>query len=372
MRIKLTTRVPYVDFGPTTKSSKSELTNAFERVLESGKFVLGPEVKKFEQEFANYCGTKYAAGLANGTCGLHIVFKALGIEEGDEVITAPNSFIATASAIAQVRAKPVFVDTSLDFNINPEAVEAAITPRTKAIVPVHLTGRVAKMDEIIKIAKKHKLIVIEDSAQSVGAEFNGRRAGSFGDAASFSFHPLKNLHAFGDAGMITSNRVEVVEKLNILKNHGLIDRSTCSQWGLNCRLDEMQAAFLGVQLPQLETWTEQRRKIAKYYNDALEKVVIVPKEEINEKHVYQTYVIRSDRRDELKEYLNSNGVEALIHYPIPIHLQPAAKYLNHNKGDFPIVEKLSNEILSLPLYAGMPFEFQEIVTKLILSFYGKA
>ena len=360
-----------MDFGPTTQSSKADLTNAFERVLDSGKFVLGPEVKKFEQDFADFCGTKYAAGLANGTCSLHVVFKALGIEEGDEVITAPNSFIATAAAIAQVRAKPVFVDTNLDFNINPEAIEAAITPRTKAIVPVHLTGRVAKMDQILKIAKRYNLIVIEDSAQSVGAEFKGKRAGSFGDAASFSFHPLKNLHAFGDAGIITSNRLDVVEKLNILKNHGLIDRSTCSQWGLNCRLDEMQAAFLGVQLPQLENWTEERRKIAKFYNETLGKVVIVPTEENNEKHVYQTYVIRSDRRDDLKEYLNSNGVEALVHYPVPIHLQPAAKYLNYRKGDFPIVEKLSNEILSLPLYPGMPFEFQEIVANLILAFHGK-
>ena len=367
----MNTKVPYVDFGPTTQSSKADLTSAFERVLDSGKFVLGPEVKKFERDFADFCGTKYAAGLANGTCSLHIVFKALGIEEGDEVITAPNSFIATAAAIAQVRAKPVFVDTNLDFNINPEAIEAAITPRTKAIVPVHLTGRVAKMDQILKIAKKHNLIVIEDSAQSVGAEFNGKRAGSFGDAASFSFHPLKNLHAFGDAGIITSNRLEVVEKLNNLKNHGLIDRSTCSQWGLNCRLDEMQAAFLGVQLPQLEAWTEERRKIAKFYNQTLGKVVIVPTEEHSEKHVYQTYVIRSDSRDDLKEYLNSKGVETLVHYPVPIHLQPAAKYLNYKNGDFPVVEKLSKEILSLPLYPGMPFEFQEILTSLILDFHGK-
>jgi dTDP-4-amino-4,6-dideoxygalactose transaminase len=367
----LNTKVPYVDFGPTTQSLKADLTSTFERVLDSGKFVLGPEVKKFEQDFADFCGTKYAAGLANGTCSLHVVFRTLGIEEGDEVITAPNSFIATAAAIAQVRAKPVFVDTNLDFNINPEAIEAAITPRTKAIVPVHLTGRVAKMDKILKIAKKHNLIVIEDSAQSVGAELYGKRAGSFGDAASFSFHPLKNLHAFGDAGIITSNRLEVVEKLNILKNHGLIDRSTCSQWGLNCRLDEMQAAFLGLQLPQLEAWTEERRKIAKFYNETLGKVVIVPTEENNEKHVYQTYVIRSDKRDELKEYLNSKGVEALVHYPVPIHLQPAAKYLNYKNGDFPVVEKLSREILSLPLYPGMPFEFQEIVTSLILDFHGK-
>ena len=364
-------RVPYVDFGPQTKLSKVGLTNAFERVLESGKYVLGPEVNKFENDFAEFCGTKYAAGLSNGTCSLHIVFRALGIKEGDEVITAPNSFIATASAIDQVGAKPVFVDTNLDFNINPEAIEAAITPRTKAIVPVHLTGRVAKMDQIIKIAKKHDLAVIEDSAQSVGAEFNGKRAGSFGDAASFSFHPLKNLHAFGDAGIVTSNRLEVIEKLNLLKNHGLVDRSTCSQWGLNCRLDEMQAAFLGVQLPMLEAWTEERRKIAQFYNETLGNVVTVPTEEINEKHVYQTYAIRSDRRDALKEYLNSKGVETLVHYPVPIHLQPAAKYLDHKIGDFPVVEKLAREILSLPLYPGMPLEFQEIVADSILDFYGE-
>lgn len=364
-------RVPYVDFSPTLKTSKTELTSAFERVLESGKFVLGPEVKNFENAFANYCGTKYAAGLANGTCSLHVVFRALGIEEGDEVITAPNSFIATAAAIAQVRAKPVFVDTNLDFNINPDAIEAAITPKTKAIVPVHLTGRISKMNEILKIAKKYGLIVIEDSAQSVGAEYYGKKAGSFGDAASFSFHPLKNLHAFGDAGIITSNRFEVIEKLNLLKNHGLIDRSTCSQWGLNCRLDELQAAFLDVQLPRLDDWTLERRKIARYYNETLSKVVIVPYEDEHEKHVYQTYVIRADKRDELKDYLNKNGIEALVHYPTPIHLQPAAKYLNYKKGDFPVVELLSKEILSLPLYPGMPFKYQEHVTSIILKFYGE-
>jgi dTDP-4-amino-4,6-dideoxygalactose transaminase len=362
--------VPYVDFGPTTRSSKVELTTAFERVLDSGKFVLGPEVKSFEQVFAAYCGTEYAAGVANGTCSLHIVFRALGIGPGDEVITAPNSFIATAAAIAQVGATPVFVDTDFDFNINPSLIEDAITPQTKAIVPVHLTGRVAKMNEINSIAKKHGLLVVEDSAQSVGATYYGKKAGSFGDAASFSFHPLKNLHAFGDAGIITSNRIEVINQLNVIKNHGLTDRSTCSQWGLNCRLDEMQAAFLSVQLPQLDDWTEQRRKIAHYYNDALSKVVVTPLEENHEKHVYQTYVIRSERRDELKEFLNRNGVEAIIHYPVPIHLQPAAGYLNYKEGDFPIVETLAKEILSLPLYPGMPREFQDQVVSQILKFFG--
>jgi len=243
-------KIPYTDFRPTINTSRVELLAAFQRVLESGKFVLGNEVSLFEKQFAEYCGTAFATGLANGTCSLHIVFRALGIGEGDEVITTPNSFIATAAAIAQVRAKPVFVDTNLDFNIDPEAIEQAITSKTKAIVPVHLTGRMAKMKEIMNIAKKYNLMVIEDSAQSVGAELHGKRAGSFGNASSFSFHPLKNLHAFGDGGIITSNEIDVIKKLNILKNHGLVDRGTCSEWGLNCRLDEMQAAFLAVQLPQ--------------------------------------------------------------------------------------------------------------------------
>jgi len=287
----LSYKIPYVDFGPTTRSSKVELINAFGRVLDSGRFVLGEEVKVFEKKFADYCGTKYAAGLAD------------------------DSFIATASAIAQVGAKPVFVDTKLDFNIDPDLIESAITENTKAIVPVHLTGRVARMNEITNIAKANNLLIIEDSAQSVGAELDGRKAGSFGDVASFSFHPLKNLHAFGDAGIVTSNKIDVITELNMLKNHGLQDRSTCAQWGLNCRLDEMQAAFLSVQLPQLDALTNERRRIAEFFNKNLSEVVDTPTESKNEKHVYQTYVIRSDRRDKLKEYLNTNGVEALIHFP---------------------------------------------------------
>ena len=363
-------QVPYVDFGPSTQSSKIELNAAFNRVLDSGRFILGQEVKQFEEEFAQYCNTKFSTGLSNGTCSLHILFKALGIGPGDEVITVPNSFVATAAAIAAVGARPVFVDVGLDFNIDPNLIENAITSKTKAIVPVHLTGRVARMHEIIDIAKKYGLMVIEDAAQAVGAQLNGKMSGSFGDAASFSFHPLKNLHAFGDAGIVTSNNIEIINSLNLLKNHGLVDRSTCAEWGLNCRLDELQAAFLSVQLPMLESWTNERRKIATFYNSSLAEIVTVPVENANEKHVYQTYVIRTSERDRLKEFLNTNGVEALIHYPVPIHLQPAAKYLKHKPGDFPVVERLSSEILSLPLYPGMPFNYQERVVSLILEFFG--
>jgi dTDP-4-amino-4,6-dideoxygalactose transaminase len=366
----MTIKVPYVDFGPSTLSAKDSLTNAFHKVLDSGKFILGDEVSKFESEFAAYCGSSFAAGLSNGTCSLSILFRAFDIGSGDEVITAPNSFIATAASIAQVGATPVFVDTDWDFNIDVNLIEAAITDRTKAIVPVHLTGRVANMNEVMQIASKYNLFVIEDSAQSVGAEYYGKKAGSFGHASSFSFHPLKNLHAFGDAGMVCSDDESIIRRLNTLKNHGLVDRSSCSQWGLNCRLDEMQAAFLRVQLPLLENWTSQRREIAHLYNKELSKVVIVPKESEWERHVYQTYVIRAENRNDLKKFLNDNGVEALIHYPVPIHLQPAASYLGHKNGDFPVVEKLSNEILSLPLYPGMPNQYQDRVVNLILDFYG--
>ena len=366
----MTIKVPYVDFGPSTLSAKESLTNAFHKVLDSGKFILGDEVRTFESEFAEYCGSSFAAGLSNGTCSLSILFRAFDIGSGDEVITAPNSFIATAAAIAQVGATPVFVDVDLDFNLDVNLIEAAITDRTKAIVPVHLTGRVANMNEVMQIASKYNLYVIEDSAQSVGAEYRGKKAGSFGHASSFSFHPLKNLHAFGDAGMVCSNDESIIRKLNTVKNHGLVDRSTCSQWGLNCRLDEMQAAFLRVQLPMLETWTLQRRQIAHYYNHELSSTVIVPKENDWERHVYQTYVIRAEERDALKKFLNDNDVEALIHYPTPIHLQPAANYLGYQEGDFPIVEQLASEILSLPLYPGMPNEYQNRVVTLILDFYG--
>lgn len=366
----MTIKVPYVDFGPTTLSAKDSLTNAFHKVLDSGKFILGDEVSKFESEFAAYCGSSFAAGLSNGTCSLSILFRAFDIGSGDEVITAPNSFIATAASIVQVGATPVFVDTDWDFNIDVNLIEAAITDRTKAIVPVHLTGRIANMNEVMQIASKYNLFVIEDSAQSVGAEYYGKKAGSFGHASSFSFHPLKNLHAFGDAGMVCSDDESIIRRLNTLKNHGLVDRSSCSQWGLNCRLDEMQAAFLRVQLPLLENWTLQRREIAHHYNKELSKVVIVPKESEWERHVYQTYVIRAENRNDLKKFLNDNGVEALIHYPVPIHLQPAASYLGHKNGDFPVVEQLSNEILSLPLYPGMPNQYQDRVVNLILDFYG--
>ncbi len=362
--------VPYVDLGRQAKEIKRELLAAFEKVLESGQYILGPSLAAFEKEFAAYCGTRYAVGLSNGTSALVLTLKALGIGPGDEVITAPNSFIASASSIVLAGGTPVFADVRLDMNLDPECVERAITPRTKGILPVHLTGRPARMPEILKIAKKHNLFVVEDAAQSVGAKLDNQRVGSWGKAACFSLHPLKNLHAFGDGGMVTTNEAALYEQLLKARNHGLRNRQDCDFWSSNSRLDEVQAALLSVQLAHLDSRTEGRRKLAARYNQLLKAFVGVPEEGAGEFCVYQTYMIQADRRDELKNYLNEHGVQAAVHYPTPIPLQPAAKKLGYGPGDFPVTMKIVSRILSLPLYPGMTREQQDRVTELIKEFYA--
>jgi len=362
-------RVPYTAFKIKNAPIRKKLIQAFEQVIDSGHYIQGPQCTSFEQEFALFCGTPFASGTSNGTDSLHLILRAMGIGPGDEVITAPNSFIASASTIALVGAKPVFVDVTEDLNIDPNKIEQAITPRTKAIIPVHLAGRPAKMVEINKIAIKHGLFVLEDAAQSIGAKLQGKRVGNWGDAASFSLHPLKNLHAFGDAGIITTKDVKLIERFNISKNHGLRNRDQCDFWSFNCRLDELHAALLRVQLPELERWTEERRELAFRFNRLLKPFVRVPEEAPGEYHVYQTYVIQADHRDELQKYLRDNGVEALVHYPTPIHMQPAATGLNHLPEDFPVTLQLSKRIMSLPLYPGLTHEQQDLVTELISTFY---
>lgn len=362
-------KVPYTAFEKRNAPIRQQLIQAFEHVIDSGRYIQGPEVAAFEQEFALFCGAPFASGTSNGTDALHLTLRAIGVGAGDEVITAPNSFIASASTIALVGAKPVFVDVCEDLNIDPTKIEQAITPRTKAIVPVHLAGRPAKMVEINEIARRHNLFVLEDAAQSVGAKLNNKRVGSWGDAASFSLHPLKNLHAYGDAGIITTNDAILIEKFNISKNHGLRNRDQCDFWSFNCRLDELQAALLRVQLPELEHWTEERRELAFRYNRFLKPFVKVPEEAPGEYHVYQTYVVLADRRNELQKFLRDHGVEALVHYPTPIHMQPAAAGLNYLPEDFPVTLQLSKRIMSLPLYPGLTYEQQDIVVELISDFY---
>lgn len=362
--------VPYTNFAPKNQLIKDELIKAFEKVLDSGKYIQGPEVKSFEVEFASFTNTKFSTGIANGTCSLKITLDALDLPKNSEVITAPNSFIASASSISLAGLKPVFVDVSEDMNINVDLLENAITEKTKAIMPVHLTGRPAKMDKILSIAKKHNLHVIEDAAQAVGAKFKGKPVGSFGIAGSFSLHPLKNLHAYGDAGVVTTDDEELWTKLSILKNHGLSNRITCETFSSNCRLDELHASFLRIQLNRLSEWTDSRRSLANVYSQNLKDFVTVPFEQIDEFHVYQTYMIRTSNREELQKFLTSNGIETIVHYPIPIHLQPAAKHLGYERGSFPMTEKLSQEILSLPLYPGMLEHEQQYVIDKIIEFYS--
>src|SRR3990167_1607098 len=367
----MTFSIPYTNLSSQTAEIKTELLSAVEAVLDSGNYILGPNVLEFEKKFASYCHAKYGVGVANGTSSLYLVLKAIGVKEGDEVITAPNSFISSASSIALTGAKPVFADISEDMNIDPLKIESAITPNTKAIIPVHLTGRPAQMDEIMRIAQKYNLFVLEDAAQAVGAKLHGKPVGAFGDAASFSLHPLKNLFAYGDAGIITTQHQDIYEKLLRSRNHGLKNRNDCEFFSFNERLDELHAAMLLVQLKHLEKWTEKRRQLAARYNQHLKNYVIVPEEGPQEYCVYQTYMIQADRRDELMKYLNAAGVDAKIHYPTPLYLQDAARYLCYSENDFPVTLKIASKILSLPVYTSLSFDQQDRIIEMIRKFYER-
>jgi len=362
--------VPYTDFRAQNAGVREDLRAAFDGVLDSGQYIQGPNVSGFEREFADYVGAPFATGVANGTCSLHLVLRSMGVGPGDEVITAPNSFFASAAAIALVGATVVFADVAEDGNINPDAVEAAVTGRTRALMPVHLTGRPVNMVRIQEVANRHDLAILEDAAQAVGSTFHGQRVGSWGHAATFSLHPLKSLHAFGDAGIVTTQDEQVVQDVALRKNHGLVDRGTCATWSFNCRLDEVQAALLRVQLADLDDRIAERRRLAHRYHELLGGIVEVPVERIGEFHTYQTYMIQADRRDELQVHLRANGVEAVVHYPVPLHLQPAAEELGYVKGSFPVAEKRSERILSLPIFPGMTDAQQDIVAAQIHAFYG--
>jgi dTDP-4-amino-4,6-dideoxygalactose transaminase len=361
--------VPYTDFPAQNAGVRDELRGAFDEVLDSGHYIQGPNVAAFEREFAEFCEAPYATGVANGTCSLHLVLRSMGVGPGDEVITAPNSFFASAAAISLVGAKIVFADVNEDSNIDPDAIEAAITDRTKAIMPVHLTGRPVDMVRIQAIADAHGLGILEDAAQAVGSSFRGRKVGSWGTAASFSLHPLKSLHAFGDAGILTARDERIIQDVALRKNHGLVDRSTCAEWSFNCRLDEVQAALLRVQLRNVDAKIAERRRLAHRYHELLRDYVVVPEEREGEIHTYQTYLIQAGDRDVLQAHLRANGVEAIVHYATPLHLQPAAADLGYGPGSFPVTERLSDSILSLPLFPGMTAEQHDRVVTEIASFY---
>ena len=365
-------KVPYINLGLQHRNIKQELLSAVEKVLMSGQFILSEEVKKFEESLAKIAGAKYAIGVDNGTDALVLALKALGIGKGDEVITAPNSFLASASCIDLVGAKIVFADVRDDFNIDPAKVEKAITKKTKAVIVVHLTGRPADMEALQKICKKKKVYLIEDCAQAVGAEYNGKRVGSFGIINIFSLHPLKNLSAAGDGGVVTTNNDKLYSWLSRARNHGLKNRDECDFWSMNSRLDNLQAAILNVKLRYFEKWTERRRTIAKLYASHLKSLdMILPHDKPTEKAVYHTFIIQTKYRDELKKFLADNGVDTKVHYPIPIHFQKAAKGLGYKKGSFPVTERQVKTILSLPVYPELTDEQVNYVCEKIIEFFTK-
>jgi len=349
-------RVPFVNLAAQHQPIKAELMEAIGNVIDTGAFVLGDPVGEFEERFAALCGTKHAVAVNSGTDALILALRALNIGPGDEVITSPNSFIATAAAIALTGARPVFVDTAVDFNIDPNQIERAITSRTRAILPVHLTGRPADMDPIRTTAERRGLPIIEDAAQAALASYRGRRAGNLGTIGCFSLHPLKTLNACGDAGILTTNHAALAERLRILRNIGLKTRDECVAWSGNSRLDTMQAAILIVKLRYLQEWTDARRANAAYYRKALVDVpgLTLPMEDReNETSVYHTFMIQTDKRDALKQHLAANGIETAVHYPVPMHLHPAAASLGYQRGAFPTAERQAQRILSLPVWHGL-------------------
>jgi dTDP-4-amino-4,6-dideoxygalactose transaminase len=343
-------QIPFVDLARQFRSIEPELTKAFLDVGRSGVYIMGDRLESFERKVAEFIGVTHVLGVADGSDALFLILKALGIGPGDEVITATNSFIASAWVIAAVGAKPVLVDVAEDFNIDPARIEAAVTDRTRAIIPVHLTGRPALMDEINDIARRRGLFVVEDAAQAIGARYRGKRVGSLGTAAGFSLHPLKNLGVYGDGGLITTDDAELDAKLRKLRNHGLRNRDECEIWGFNSRLDSMQAAFAEIKLNLLDGWNNRCREIANTYREGLADCVQVPVDQPWEECAYHNFVIRTDKRDELVAHLKEHGVDTRVHYPIPIHLQDAAKDLGYQLGDFPNAEKYAKTMISLPIY----------------------
>jgi len=364
-------QVPFVSLDRQYRNLRAELMAEFDRVGESGMYIMGEVLQQFEAAIARYCGTRHALGVANGSDALFLCLKALDIGPGDEVITCPNSFIATTWTIVATGAKPVFVDTSDDYNMDVSQIERAITPKTRGIMPVHLTGRPAEMEAINEIASHRGLVVVEDAAQAIGARYKGKRVGSLGAAAGFSLHPLKNLAVLGDGGVVTTDRDDVYERISKLRNHGLRNRDECEIWGYNSRLDPLQAAIASLKLKHLDAWNRRCRDIASFYRANLRDLVWVPEDREYEESVYHNFIIRLERRDELMQYLETRGVGTRIHYPVPIHLQEAARGLGYKKGDFPVTERHTRTMVSLPIYPELADAETDWVVRSVRAFFGK-
>ena len=364
-------RIPYVNLGAQFLEEKAELMPRIEAVLTSGMHVGGPEIEALEREIAAYVGTRHAVTLNSGTDALVFGLVAAGIGAGDEVITPPNSFVASTAAIVQAGATPVFADVRRDGLIDPQAVAAAVTPRTAAIMPVHLWGGVCDMQALDEIAERHGLAIIEDAAQAMGTRHGERRAGALGTVGCFSAHPLKIFNAFGDAGFITTNSDDIVRRVKRLRNHGLVDRDTVAEFGYVSRLDAVQAAVLRFRLSRLDAMIERRRANAALYRELLKGVPItLPIDKPYEFHTYVNLCSQCDRRDELQRHLADKGIQTVVHYNTPIHLQPAAEKLGYRRGQFPATERLCEMILALPANQTLSRENIEEITREIRAVLG--
>lgn len=364
--------IPFLSFDRMHQPLKAEMLEAFEKFYDAGWYVLGKNVELFENAYARFNNVKHCVGVSNGLDALHLCLKACDIKTGDEVIVPSNTFIATALAVSYTGATPVFVEPDIEtYNIDVNRIEAAITSKTKAIIPVHLYGQACNMNEIMHLAKKYNLYVIEDNAQAQGARCGETLTGSFGNANATSFYPGKNLGALGDAGAITTSDDGIAAKIKMLRNYGSRVKYYNEDIGFNMRLDECQAAFLNIKLKHLERWTNERIQIAGWYREALNTIenLVLPASIQPNAHVYHLYVVRTKKRDELQHFLQQHGVGTLIHYPVPPHLQTAYKFLNHKRGDFPIAEEIADTCLSLPLFVGMTQNEVAKVADVISNFF---
>lgn len=365
-------QVPLLDLHRQYEPIKDEIKIEIAKLMEEHKYILGPKVAEFERKIEQFLGVKHAIGCASGSDALVLALIALGVGEGDEVITTPFTFFATAGSIHRVGAKPVFVDIEEDtFNIDPQKIEAAITTKTKAIMPVHLFGQMSKMDEIKAIADKHNIAIIEDNAQGIGSTYKSMMSGTVGDIGTLSFFPSKNLGAMGDAGLCMTNDDELAEKLRRLRVHGSTKKYQHRWVGYNSRLDSIHALVLSIKLDYLKKWTEQRRKNADYYNERLQNIPQIKTPFVMEgsQTIYNQYTLKAEKRDDLLAYLKSENIGCAIYYPIPLHLQDCFAYLNYKKGDFPITEKVSDMVISIPIFSELTEEEMDAVINAIKDFY---
>jgi dTDP-4-amino-4,6-dideoxygalactose transaminase len=362
-------KIPYVNFALSWQKEKKNILKIVSTVFKKGEFIGGKEVDKFEKNIARYCGTKYAVSFNSGTDALTIGLLLLGVRKGDEVITPPNSFISSTSCIVHIGAKPVFVDVQDDQNIDPYKIENAITKKTKAIMPVHLTGRICEMKKILAISKKYNIPIIEDAAQSIGSKYCNKMAGSFGKIGCFSTHPLKNLNAAGDGGFFVTNDFKIYKKAQEMKNHGNVNRNKVNKFGYLSRMDAVQASILNFRLKGLNTVIKKRRANAKYFLKYLDrKIFFLVDEKKHQFNTYHTFVIQTKNRNKLIKFLKKKGIGCAIHYPTPIHLQPASKYLKNKKNSFPVTEYQSKKILTIPINQNLSIENIKYIVKVMNNF----